>query len=337
MISFRNDYNECCHPEIFERISKLYTEKNTGYGLDKHSKRAQDLIKDWLGEKDLDVHFIPGGTGTNLLAIKTVLKPFEGVIACDSGHISIHEVGAIEATGHKVIMTHHKEGKLTPEAIRACMVRQSHDFSITPAMIYISNTTELGTVYKKSELADLRKVCDEYGLKIFLDGARLSYALNSPENDLSAKELMKYVDILFIGGTKAGLMLGEALVFKSDIADKNFRKLLKQRGNMLAKGFLMGMQFERLFEDDLYMEIGKQTIDSALEFAKKLESKGIEFYAKPVSNQIFIILDDEKIEALEEKFEFEFEKKIDESSSAIRLVTSWATKSQEIDAFVDCL
>jgi threonine aldolase len=249
MISFRNDYSEVAHPRIIEKLLECATQQNDGYGLDLHSRNAADSIRRWLGV-DADIHFIPGGTQTNLLAISACLRPFECVISCDTGHVNVHETGAIEGTGHKVVTVPHMSGKLTPDGIRSAVEYHADEHMVKPRMVYLSNSTELGTIYTKAELTEIRKVCDELGLLLFLDGARLGSALTSVFNDLTLSDLAELCDLFYIGGTKNGAMFGEALVIVNPLLKPDFRYMIKNRGAMLAKGFVTGMQFEVLFEGE---------------------------------------------------------------------------------------
>ncbi|MFW5652308.1 MAG: threonine aldolase family protein [Acetivibrio ethanolgignens] len=334
MYSFRNDYSEGAHPKILELLMKTSLEQNTGYGLDKHSERAAMLIKKVMKHEDVDIHFIPGGTQTNMLTISSFLKPYQCVIAADTGHINVHETGAIEATGHKVYTVPHVDGKLTSEGIRRALDWHADEHMVQPGMVYISDTTELGTVYTKAELSAISRLCREKGLLLFLDGARLASALTSTMNDLELSDIAELTDVFYIGGTKNGALFGEALVLVKDELKKDFRYSIKHRGAMLAKGFSAGIQFEALFDGDIYFELGEHANRLAEKLKKALEAEGVEFYATPCSNQLFPIVSGACVEALEKKYEFNIERVLGEDRYAIRFVTSWATQESTVDGLI---
>ena len=334
MISFMNDYSEGAHPHVLELMMKSNLEQNIGYGNDHHSDRAKQYIKKEIGREDVDIHFIPGGTQTNLLVISSFLRPHQCVIAADTGHVNVHETGAIEATGHKVVTVPHQEGKLTPASIRKALRYHTDEHMVQPRMVYLSNTTELGTIYSKAELTAIRELCQRENLLLFLDGARLGSALTCRRNDLSLEDIAKLVDVFYIGGTKNGALLGEALVIGKEELKEDFRYLIKQRGAMMAKGFVIGMQFEALFENGLYYELGTHANRMAEQLAKALTDKGYPFYAPICSNQLFPILPEEDIQRLEEECSFSIQERVDEKHSAIRLVTSWATTQSNIDHLI---
>lgn len=346
MISFVNDYSEGAHPVILELMLKANSEQNSGYGKDIHSEKAKAYIKKHLEREDVDIHFIPGGTQTNLLVISAFLRPHQCVIAADSGHINVHETGAIEATGHKVITMPSSEGKLTVAAVEEALEYHEDEHMVQPKMVYISNSTELGTIYSKEELTALSNLCKAKGLLLFLDGARLGAALSSKSNDLTLSEIARLVDVFYIGGTKNGALLGEALVICKEELKEDFRFLMKQRGAMLAKGFVIGMQFEALFEPKeqsegralyehcLYYELSKHANQMAEQIAGALEQCGYEFLVPPSSNQLFPILPNELLEKLSERFGFLIQKRINDKYSAIRLVTSWATREEAAEEFI---
>lgn len=339
MICFRNDYSEVAHPRIIEKLLECAHTQNDGYGLDVHSAAAADSIRRLLG-RDADVHFIPGGTQTNLLVIASCLRPYECVLTCDTGHINVHETGAIEATGHKVVTVPHVDGKLTPEGIRAMFDGHESEHMVKPRMVYLSDSTELGTVYTKAELTAIRKVCNELGLLLFLDGARLGSALCSPKNDLTLADLASLCDLFYVGGTKNGALFGEALVIVSDALKADFRYMIKNRGAMLAKGFVTGIQFEVLFEgaNPLYFALASHANRQAQKIADALLEKGYDFYATPSgSNQLFPIVTAEKMATLQRDFAFNVEKKLPNGRFAIRFVTSWATTDGMVDALIAAL
>ena len=339
MISFRNDYSEIAHPRIIQKLLECATIQNAGYGLDKHSQAAADSIRALLNT-DADIHFIPGGTQTNLLAISACLRPYEAVIACDTGHVNVHETGAIEGTGHKVVTVPHQNGKITPEGIRAAVNFHADEHMVKPRMVYVSNSTELGTIYTKSDLENLRKVCDELGLLLFLDGARLGSALCAAANDLTLADLAHLCDLFYIGGTKNGAMFGEALVIVNPLLKPDFRYMIKNRGAMLAKGFVTGIQFEVLFENkgELYFSLADHANRMAAKIEKALLDKGYPFYAPSAgTNQLFPIVDAEQLATLEKDFAFNIEKPLPDGRFAIRFVTSWATTEEMVDALVEAL
>ena len=335
MYSFVNDYSEGAHPRILESLMKSNLEQNAGYGEDLHTKRAKELILKHLNMENADIHFIPGGTQTNLLVISSSLKSYQCVIAADTGHINVHETGAIEATGHKVVTVPNIDGKLTPEAITEVLENHNNEHMVMPAMVYISNSTELGTVYSKSELSMISKVCKENGLLLFMDGARIGSALTSKTNDLELEDIAKLVDVFYIGGTKNGALLGEALIIIKEELKKDFRYYIKQRGALMAKGFITGIQFEVLFEDNLFFELGTHANNMANKISDVLMECGFQFLTPPGTNQLFPILRNELIEGLLKEFSFNIERKIDEEHSAIRFVTSWATTPKSVEALCD--
>lgn len=335
MYSFRNDYSEGAHPKILERLMKTSLEQNAGYGLDKHSKRAEELIRRAVKRNDVDVHFIPGGTQSNMLTISSFLKPYQCVIAADTGHINVHETGAVEATGHKVYTVPHEDGKLTPAGILKALEWHADEHMVQPGMVYISNTTELGTVYTRAELSAIHRLCRERGLLLFLDGARLSSALNSRGNDLELWDLPELTDVFYIGGTKNGALFGEALVLVKEELKKDFRYCIKHRGTMLAKGFVAGIQFETLFEDELYFELGYHANQMAEKIEKALKEENVEFYATPCSNQLFPIVSESCANELAKAFEFNVERILQDGRYVLRFVTSWATPEWAVKQLIE--
>lgn len=339
MISFRNDYSEVAHPRILEKLLEYAHAQNEGYGLDVHSRTVAETICRLLG-RDADIHFIPGGTQTNLLVIAACLRPYECVLTCDTGHINVHETGAIEATGHKVVTVPHVDGKLTSDGIRQMFNAHESEHMVKPRMVYLSDSTELGTVYNKAELTAIRRTCDELGLLLFLDGARLGSALCSAQNDLTLADLAKLCDLFYVGGTKNGALFGEALVILNDSLRSDFRYMIKNRGAMLAKGFVTGMQFEVLLEGEkpLFFELAAHANRQASKIADALSKKGYDFYATPSgTNQLFAIVNAEKLAELEQSFAFNVEKKLPDGRFAIRFVTSWATTDEMVDTLIASL
>lgn len=337
MYSFRNDYSEVAHPRILEMLSKYNFQANIGYGEDVHSDRAKIFIKELIGKNQADIHFIPMGTQTNLIGISSFLRPHQCVISVDTGHIVLHETGAIEATGHKVVTVPNREGKLSSEDIINVINFHTDEHMVQPKMVYISNSTELGTIYSKAELTSISKTCKEYGLILFLDGARLGSALTCKTNDLDIKDIADLVDVFYIGGTKNGALLGEALIILKEELKEDMRFLIKQRGAMMAKGFVAGIQFEALFQDNLYFELASHANEMAERLAEIIDEFDYEFYAKPCTNQVFPIFPDLLLEKLSQKFIYEFIEKIDNDNSAVRFVTSWATTKESVEALREFL
>lgn len=341
MLSFESDYILGAHEKVLEALVKTNSEMLSGYGNDVHTKNAEKLIKDACQAPDADVYFLMGGTQTNKTVIATVLKPFEGVIAPATGHVSLHEAGAIEYTGHKVIELPGKDGKLSEETVRSYLksfyADENNDMMVVPGMIYVSYPTEYGTIYSKSELKALRKVADEYGLKLFLDGARLGYGLMSYESDLTLPDIAQLCHVFYIGGTKVGALCGEAVVFAKGSAPERFRSLTKQHGAMTAKGRVLGVQFEALFTDGLYFEISKNAIDRAEEMKELFKSRGYEFLIDSPTNQQFIILSEDQMRRIGEKCRFCFWERVDDSHCAVRFATSFATTSDEIRALSEII
>ncbi len=337
MISFTNDYSEGAHPRILELLTNTHLEQNTGYGNDIHCDQARQYIKKHLGRTDVDIHFLAGGTQTNLLVISAFLRPHQCVIAADSGHINVHETGAIEATGHKVFTVPGRDGKLTPEAIMKALKYHSDEHMVKPGMVYLSDSTELGTVYTKKELEAIRLLCNEKKLILFLDGARLGSALTCNENDMTLEDVAAFTDVFYIGGTKNGALLGEALVICKNELKEDFRYLMKQRGAMLAKGFVIGIQFEALFEDRLFFDLGHHANRMAEKIAKALTDLGYRFFTPVCSNQLFPILPDSLLEHLSSEFGFLIQERLEGGNSVIRLVTSWATTEQSVDTLLQAM
>ncbi|HIW21490.1 MAG TPA: aminotransferase class I/II-fold pyridoxal phosphate-dependent enzyme [Candidatus Dorea intestinavium] len=339
MISFGSDYIEGAHPRIMERLMKTNMEQTLGYGMDEYSLKAKELIKKACHNEAVDVHFVVGGTQANLIVIAAALRPFEGVLAATSGHINVHETGAVEATGHKVLTLEAVDGKIKASQVTAYMEHFLNDptmeHTVKPKMVYISSPTELGSIYKREEIKALREVCDQYDLLLFLDGARLGYGLVCEENDWDLEFISKMTDVFYIGGTKVGALFGEALVIRNEELKKEFRFMIKQRGAMLAKGRLLGLQFMTMFEDGLYLEMGKHGMAMAKKLAEGFKEANVKFFTKPITNQLFVILENEKIEKLREKFIFETWEEVDEKQTAVRFCTSWGTTAENIEAFLE--
>ena len=338
MLHFECDYTEGAIPEIMDRMLSTNMEQTSGYGNDAHCIRAKELIKQACGREDLEIHFMVGGTQTNTTVIASVLRPHQGVIAADSGHINVHETGAIESTGHKVLPLPGVNAKITAEQIRIyCKEHWSdsdHEHIVQPGMVYLSQPTEFGTIYSKQELQEIQEVCREYELCMYVDGARLGYGLVAQSNDVSLKDMPELCDIFYIGGTKVGALFGEAVVICNPVYGKDFRYLMKQHGGMLAKGRLLGIQFETLFENDNYMKAAGEAVRLAMKLKTALAEKGYEFYIPSETNQQFVIMNKNRMNILAEKYAFSNWCWLDEDHAAVRFCTSWATKEENIDALI---
>ncbi|WP_142829489.1 threonine aldolase family protein [Planococcus soli] len=339
MIRFENDYAEGAHRRILERLLETNEEQSAGYGMDEYSERAKMLIKDACDAPSADVHFLVGGTQTNTILIASVLRPHQGVISAHSGHIAVHETGAIEATGHKVLILPSEDGKINAEQVRRVHVEHwndpTHEHIVQPAMVYLSNPTELGTTYSKTELEQLRKVCLDCELILMMDGARLGYGLASEGSDLTLADVARLCDVFYIGGTKIGALFGEAVVITNPALKKDFRYMIKQRGGLLAKGRILGIQFETLFQDGLYMELSKHAVDAATTIRAAFENNGIKLRYDSKTNQQFPILRNDEIEKLSKKYAFHTWEKINETESVVRFCTSWSTKVEHVRALVN--
>lgn len=335
MYSFKNDYSEGAHPRILNALIESNLEQNEGYGEDHYSIEAVEMLKQRIGLNDIDIHFLTGGTQTNLTAISAFLRPHEAVISANTGHILVHETGAIEATGHKVISIEVEDGKLNPEHIKYALDMHTDEHMVKPKLVYISNSTEIGSIYKKADLEAISSFCREKNLILYIDGARLGSALCSEENDLCLSDLGRLADAFYIGGTKNGALLGEALVICREALKEDFRFHIKQKGAMLAKGKLLGIQFLELFRDKLYFDLAKHANKMASMFSREIEAMGYKFLVNSPSNQIFPILPNNIIEKLKEKHSFYVWSKVDDDNSSIRLVTSWATREDAVRAFIE--
>ena len=337
MYSFNNDYSEGAHPKILEAITRTNLDQNSGYGTDGHCTRAGEMIRREIGREDADVHFIVGGTQTNLITIGVALKPWQAVICVAQGHINVHETGAIEATGHKVLAMPGRDGKLTPDDIIQALDHHTDEHMVQPKMVYISNSTEIGTQYSKAELEAIHRLCLSKDLYLFLDGARLGSALTSSVNDLTIKDIAALTDVFYIGGTKAGALFGEALIISNPDLKPDFRFMMKQRGALLAKGWLLGIQFEELFTDNLFYDLASHANSMADILRKGIIDCGYSFYSASLTNQLFPIFPDHVIEKLEKEFVFSIQEKRADGQSAIRLVTSWATREDACRHFLSIL
>lgn len=338
MIRFNNDYSEVGHERILKKLADISGTQVCGYGEDEYCKEAADIIRNLIGKADADVHFLVGGTQANLTVISAALRPHQCALCAETGHINVHETGAIEAVGHKCMAIKTKDGKLTAEMVRRVhkdhWADGSHEHIAQPKLVYISNSTEIGTIYKKAELEELYRACRECGLYLFMDGARLGYALASSENDLDLKTIADNCDVFYIGGTKGGAMFGEAVVIMNEALKEDFRYIIKQKGGMLAKGWLLGIQFSELLRDGLYFELAQHADRLADKIKDAVKDAGYPFYSESPTNQQFVIFPDSLIEKLSEKYVLSYQERIDESHSAVRICTSWATKEENVDMLI---
>ena len=336
MYSFTNDYSEGAHPKILEAMMKENLNQQTGYGLDTHCIHAAELIKKEIGREDVDVHFLVGGTQTNLLVISAALRPYQADISTHTGHINVHETGAIEATGHKVLAMESPDGKLSPALIQKALDAHTDEHMVQPKLVYISNSTETGTQYTKAELEALHHICRQNQLYLFMDGARMGSALTSEVNDLTLA-IASLVDVFYIGGTKNAALFGEALIICAEALKPDFRFMIKQRGAMLAKGWLLGIQFEELFQNNLFYETAAHANEMTARLRKALIDHGYAFASNSTTNQLFPILPDPLVEQLSKTFTFNIDSKPDATHTVIRLVTSWATTPESVEAFIKAL
>ncbi len=338
MIRFDSDYTQGAVPEIIERLTQTNMEMTPGYGEDKYCFSAAEKIKKECNMPTADVHFLVGGTQTNLLFISSVLRPHQGVMCAHTGHINVHETGAVEATGHKVIALDSADGTLTAQQVRDTLHAHygdvTHEHIVQPAMVYISFPTENGTLYSKAQLTELSQACREFDIPLYLDGARLGYGLMSESNDLTMADIASLCDAFYIGGTKVGALFGEALVITNDRYKKDFRYMEKQKGAMLAKGRLLGLQFDTLFTDGLYYKISSHAVCLAKRIHRAFEEKNIPLYFDSPTNQQFPCLTDEQMKKLSADFAFSYWCKAGEKH-AVRFCTSWATKPQDVEKLVE--
>ncbi|MBR2335749.1 MAG: low specificity L-threonine aldolase [Clostridia bacterium] len=335
MVYFQSDYIMGAHPEILRRLGETNFEALAGYGFDKYCDSAKEKIKVACGCPDSDVWLIAGGTQTNAIVISSMLARYEGVISTVTGHIGFHEAGSIEYTGHKVFLLPHHNGKLDADEldgfIKDFYADDNHEHMVFPGMVYVSHPTEYGTLYTKDELTRISDICRKKGIPLFLDGARLGYGLMSRDTDLSLPEIASLCDVFYIGGTKVGALCGEAVVFTKNNTPKHFMTSIKQHGGLLAKGRLLGVQFDTLFTDGLYFEISKNAIDQAEKLKKLLADKGYRFHLDSPTNQQFIIVENGKLEELKKNVAVGFWEKYDDSHTVVRLATSWATTDADIE------
>lgn len=341
MIRFECDYGEGMHPRILELLSETNLVQTPGYGEDEFCEKARQLIREACNAPQADVQFIVGGTQANFIVIEASLRPWQGVLCAESGHINVHETGAVEATGHKVLALPAKDGKISAQQVReACAAHYadaSHEHIVQPGMVYISSPTEFGTLYSKAELTELSLACRENGLRLFVDGARMGYGLMSDRNDVTLADFAALCDVFTIGGTKLGTMFGEAVVLSSPELQKDFRYLIKQRGAMLAKGRMLGLQYIALFEDGLYFRTGRKADEQARRLRRAFEDKGWPMLIDSPTNQQFPIVPDRDLEKLSKDFSCCFWNRVDAEHSAVRFCTSWATTDEAVDTLINAV
>jgi threonine aldolase len=335
MISFECDYNNGAHPKVLENLVKYNDAKPTPYGFDEFSERAKQRIREAIGMPDAQIFFLTGGTQTNATTIDSMLYQYEGVICVGSGHINVHEAGAVEFTEHKIITITDNNGKMEAKTLDKYLDDYMHDgnkdHAVHPGLVYITFPTELGTLYTAKELNDLYQVCQQYEIPLYIDGARLGYGLMADDCDITLPYLARHCDVFYIGGTKIGALCGEAVVFTNRQAHKHFFSIQKQHGAVIAKGALIGLQFEALFTDDLYFKLSRHAIEMAMQMMQIFQEKGCEFFIDSPTNQQFVILPNETIERLAGHIEFTHWGKADIHHTICRFVTSWATTQEEID------
>lgn len=341
MLSFACDYGEGAHPELLKRLVETNMEHLPGYGADSYCESAKNKIREACACPEADIYFLVGGTQTNATVIHGLLRNYEGVIAVETGHINVHEAGAIECSGHKVLTIPQHKGKMDSAELR-CFLDEfygdgSREHMVFPGMVYISHPTEYGTLYTKEELRNLSEVCKDFHIPLYMDGARLGYGLMSGETDVMLEDIAQYCDVFYIGGTKVGALCGEAVVFTKNNAPKNFMTTVKQQGALLAKGRVLGIQFDTLFTDELYMKISRHGIEMAKLLKEGLRKKKYSFYLESPTNQQFIVLNNEKMKELEKEVDFTVWEKYDEDHTVVRFATSWATKKEDIEKLMELL
>ena len=334
MIYFKSDYTLGACPEVFRAMADINMIHTPGYGEDKFCDEAIDTIKGEIGRSDAAVHLLVGGTQVNLTAISAFLRPHEAAIAAYTGHINVHETGAIEATGHKVTAVPSADGLVSPAEIEKVIKSHTDEHMVKPRLVYISQSTELGTVYTKKQLTELREICNRYNLYLYMDGARLGCGLTAEPCDLTLEDIAQLTDAFYIGGTKNGAMFGEALVILNDALKSDFRYHIKQKGGMLAKGRFLGVQFSALFKDNLYFRLAEKANRTAQRLSEGFKATGILLFIESPTNQIFPVLNTDMIKELEKEFAFEMWEPIDDTKAAVRFVTSWATADAEVDALI---
>ena len=335
MIYFNNDYSEGCHEKVLQALNATNMEQTMGYGEDAYCAAAAEKIRAKCGREDIAVHFLVGGTQANLTVIDAALRPHQGALGADTAHIHVHETGAVEATGHKVLWVPHHQGKITAQQVRQTVrehyASSSFEHTVQPKLVYISQPTELGTLYTLRELEDLSAACRELGLYLFVDGARLGYGLSARGNDVTMQDLARLCDVFYIGGTKVGALFGEAVVICHPALQEDFRYLIKQHGGMLAKGRLLGVQFGVLMENDLYEQIAAQADRLADRLRAALHALDVPFLVESTTNQLFPILPDTVLEELAKTYVFSEQERVDEAHRAVRFCTSWATRPENVE------
>ncbi len=341
MLYFQNDYSNGACEQVLKALISTNNEYTAPYGDDKYSISAREKIKKAIDCPQADIHFLVGGTQTNKVVISALLKPYQGVISADTGHINLHEGGAIESSGHKVMAIKHQNGKITADDLtdylETYFADDSREHMVYPGMVYISHPTEYGTLYTKSELESLYNICKEYKIPLFLDGARLGYGVMADDTDVTLADVAKYTDVFYIGGTKVGTLCGEAVVFTKNNTPEHFLTQIKLNGAMLAKGRLAGVQFDALFTDNTYLEISKNAIKTAKTLKEALAQKGYRFFINSPTNQIFIIMPNKKLKELKDKVTYSRWEKYDDENTVIRFVTSWSTKPEDVKALIELL
>jgi len=341
MISFASDYTEGAHPLILKALVDTNFEQTPGYGSDRFCESAKEKIKKIIGKPEAQVFFLVGGTQTNSTVIATMLRDFEGVVSAETGHINAHEAGAVEYTGHKVMSIPHHLGKMDPNELEEKLAvwtgDDSYEHMVHPGMVYISHPTEYGTLYTLDELTRISDICKKYEIPLFLDGARLGYGLMSLRTDVTVQDIANLVDVFYFGGTKVGALCGEAVVFPKGTAPKHFFTMIKQHGALLAKGRVLGVQFDTLFTDDLYFKISRHAIDMAEKLKEVFIKKGIPFFIDSPTNQQFFIMEDSVLDRIKDKVSYSWWEKYDETHTVVRFATSWATKEENIEMLYDIL
>lgn len=335
MLYFENDYSEGAHEKVMDALIRTNMEQLPGYGTDRYCESAKEKIRRACGCPEAEIYFLVGGTQTNQAVISSMLKPYEGVIAAQTGHVNTHEAGAIEYAGHKVLTLPQDNGKISAEELEeylgAFYEDENREHMVFPGMVYISHPTEYGTLYTKGELAELSDLCGRFGIPLYLDGARLGYGLTADGTDVSLKDIAEYSDVFYIGGTKAGALCGEAVVFTKENVPPHFLTMIKQQGALLAKGRLLGVQFDTLFTDDLYFRISRKAIEAANRMKDIFREKGYRFYVDSPTNQIFVILENKRMERLSREVRFSFWSKLDEEHTVVRFAVSWAVRMEDVE------
>ena len=341
MLAFNNDYSHGAHPAVLQALVDTNMEPQPGYGTDAHTERAKQLIREACQAPDADVFLLVGGTQANATVIDMLLAPYEGVVAAETGHVACHEAGAIEFGGHKVLTIPGYEGKMHAEDlenyIQVFYENESYEHTVFPGAVYVSLSTEYGTLYSKAELAAIHAVCQKREIPLFVDGARLAYALAADECDITLPELAQLCDVFYIGGTKCGALCGEAVVFCGMHAPAHPIPRIKQHGALLAKGRLLGLQFDTLFTDDLYFRISKHAINMAMQIRDAFDARGLQFYLHSPTNLQFLIMENKAVRALQQKIAFHTWGKVDEEHSVARFATSWSTTQEDVDALIDAI